>query len=210
MPRSSSGLFISVDGPSGIGKSTTVRALGQLIAEDGKTVHLTCEPSQGPIGQLARQLTDTVHGNALACLYAADRYHHLASEITPRLDAGNVAITDRYIPSALVMQQLDGIDPDYLWRVNARARKPDLAVILDAEPPVIAERLRDKGPHNRLQRLPSSSQTEWHHYQQACQRLADAGWTIHRIDCTATTVIDVARQIRQRLHELALCGDHDA
>lgn len=210
MPRSSDGLFISVDGPSGIGKSATVHALSQILAREGKTVHVTCEPSQGPIGKLARELTDTVHGNALACLYAADRYHHLASEIVPHLNAGEVVITDRYIPSALVMQQLDGVDPDYLWRINARARKPDLAVILDADPPMVVDRLRDKGPHNRLQRMPSSSHLEWHHYQQICQRLVDTGWTVHRVDCTATTITDVARQIRQRLCELALYGDHDA
>jgi dTMP kinase len=210
MPRSSEGWFVSVDGPSGIGKSATVHALSQVLAREGRAVHVTCEPSQGPIGKLARELTDTVHGNTLACLYAADRYHHLTSEIVPHLDAGEVVVTDRYIPSALVMQQLDGVDPDYLWRINAKARKPDLAVILDADPPTVAERLRGKGPHNRLQRMPSSSQLEWHHYQQICQRLVDAGWTVHRIDCTATTVTDVARQIWRRLYELALHGDHDA
>jgi len=53
-------------------------------------------------------------------------------------------------------QQLDGVDPDYLWRINAKARRPDLAIILDADPLVVAERLRSKGPHNRLQRLPAA------------------------------------------------------
>jgi dTMP kinase len=108
------------------------------------------------------------------------------------------------------MQQLDGIDPEYLWRINAQARRPDLAVILDADPPVVADRLRGKGPHNRLQRLPSSSHLEWHHYRQVCQRLTDAGWPVHKIDCTAITTTDVVRSIQQRLHELALHGDHDA
>jgi dTMP kinase len=210
MPRCSDGLFVSVDGPSGIGKSATVDALSQVLAREGRAVHVTCEPSLGPIGKLARELTDTVHGNALACLYAADRYHHLATEIIPHLETGDVVITDRYIPSALVMQQLDGVDPDYLWRINAKARRPELAVILDAEPAVVAERLRGKGPHNRLQRLPSSSQLEWHHYRLVCQRLTDAGWTVHRIDCTATTATEIAQLIRQRLHELNPSGDPDA
>jgi dTMP kinase len=201
--RSSDGLFLSVDGPSGVGKSDTVRELSRVLTDEGKVVHVTCEPSDGPIGKLARELTDTVHGNALACLYAADRYHHLDTEIVPHLEAGEVVITDRYIPSALVMQQLDGVDPDYLWRINAKARKPDLAVILDADPLVVAERLRSKGPHNRLQRLPSSSQIEWHHYRQISQRLTDAGWMVHRIDCTAITTGDITYSIRERLRELA-------
>ncbi len=93
---SSEGLFISIDGPSGVGKTTTVRALGRLPRDDGRPVHLTCEPSEGRIGKLARDLTETVTGTALACLYAADRYHHLTTEVFPRLEAGEVVITDRY------------------------------------------------------------------------------------------------------------------
>lgn len=199
---SSNGLFVSIDGPSGVGKSTTARALAQLIRSEGRSVHLTREPSAGPIGELARELIDTVQGIALACLYAADRYHHLTAEVIPQLEAGAVVITDRYVPSALVMQQLDGVNPDYLWRLNALASKPDLAVILDADPTVVAERLRDHGPHNRLQRLPSSAHIEWHHYREVVKRLLDAGWTLHRIDCSTTTVDEVAQMVRERLSEL--------
>jgi dTMP kinase len=202
MPHSSDGLFISVDGPSGVGKSTTVHALAELLKSDGRIVHVTCEPSEGPIGRLARELTDTVHGLALACLYAADRYHHLSTEIRPHLEAGEIVISDRFIPSALVMQQLDGVDPDYLWRINSKASRPHLAVILDADPLVVSERLREKGPHNRLQKLPSSSHIEWHHYREVHQRLIDAGWTTHRIDCSATTAAEVAYVVRRRLCEL--------
>lgn len=151
---------------------------------------------------LARELTETIQGIALGCLYAADRYHHVTSEVLPHLNAGDIVITDRYIPSALVMQQLDGVDPEYLWRINARAIRPHLAVILDADPAVVAQRLRDRGPHNRLQKLPSSAHTEWHHYREACQRVTDAGWTIQRIDCSATTAADVAHLVRQRLQDL--------
>lgn len=202
----SSGLFVSVDGPSGVGKSTTARALAELLRDDGRAVHLTCEPSEGAIGKLARELTETVRGEALACLYAADRYHHLTTEVVPNLECSEVVITDRYIPSALVMQQLDGVDPDYLWRINIKARKPDLAVILDAHPVVVAERLRERGPHNRLQKLPSSAHVEWHHYRGAVQRLKDAAWTVERIDCSATTVPEVAQIVRDRLMQLEAAG----
>jgi dTMP kinase len=90
--HSSDGLFVSVDGPSGVGKSTTVQALARLLAEEDRIVHITCEPSAGPIGELARELTETVYGTALACLYAADRYYHLDTEVLPHLDAGEVVI----------------------------------------------------------------------------------------------------------------------
>lgn len=104
-------MFISVDGPSGAGKSTIVQHLAQLLVASGETVHVTVEPSTGPIGVLARELTDTVTGHALACLYAADRYHHAETEIRPKLAEGTTVIADRYILSGLVVQRFDGIDP---------------------------------------------------------------------------------------------------
>jgi dTMP kinase len=56
------GMFISVDGPSGAGKSTIVRHLAQMLVAAAADVHVTAEPSNGPIGQLCRELTDTVTG----------------------------------------------------------------------------------------------------------------------------------------------------
>ncbi|MFD7160026.1 dTMP kinase [Kribbella sp. NPDC059898] len=96
LPRPSSepraGLFITIDGPSGVGKTTTITHLAQLLRADNVPVHLTAEPSRGPIGRLAHDLTDTVTGPALACLYAADRYHHLQSEVRPSLEAGRLVL----------------------------------------------------------------------------------------------------------------------
>jgi dTMP kinase len=66
------GVFVSVDGPSGAGKSTIVHHLAQLLVAAGEDVHVTSEPSSGPIGELCWELTETVTGHALACLYAAD------------------------------------------------------------------------------------------------------------------------------------------
>ena len=60
------GLFVSVDGPSGAGKSTIVDHLAQLLVAAGEEVHVTAEPSNGPIGSLCRELTETTQGHALA------------------------------------------------------------------------------------------------------------------------------------------------
>ena len=120
----SRGLFVSVDGPSGAGKSTIVEHLAQLLVASGEDVHVTAEPSDGPIGQLCRELTETVTGYALACLYAADRYHHVEAEIRPHTEAGRTVISDRYVPSGLVMQRFDGIDLAFLWQLNAGPTGP--------------------------------------------------------------------------------------
>jgi dTMP kinase len=42
------GVFVSVDGPSGTGKSTSVDHLAQLLVAAGRDVHVTAEPSAGP------------------------------------------------------------------------------------------------------------------------------------------------------------------
>jgi dTMP kinase len=191
------GMFISIDGPSGAGKSTIVGHLAQMLVAAGESVHITAEPSNGPIGLLCRELTESVTGHALACLYAADRYHHLQTEIRPHIESGETVISDRYIPSGLVMQRFDGIDPAFLWHLNSEAGRPDLAVILEADPETIAERLAARGPHNRFQLTPGSSYAEVHFYRQATERLIQAGFDVLRVDCnerpaeqSASTICD--------------------
>lgn len=193
------GLFVSIDGPSGAGKSTIVQHLAQLLISAGHDVHVTAEPSAGPIGELCRQLTDDVTGQALACLYAADRYHHLETEIRPALAAGRTVISDRYVASGLVMQRLDGIDLEYLWQLNAAVDRPDLAAVLEADPEVIEERLAARGTHNRLQEQPSSSQDEVRFYREATERLIGAGFGLVLVDCSAQPPERCAEAIHERL-----------
>jgi dTMP kinase len=193
------GIFVSIDGPSGAGKSTIVHHLAQMLVATGEDVHVTAEPSSGPIGSLCRELTETVTGHTLACLYAADRYHHVETEVRPHLEAGRTVISDRYTPSGLVMQRFDGIDPAFLWEVNAEAERPDLAVLLEADPEVIAERLNDRGAHNRFQLSPGSSHAEVHFYRQATERMVQAGFDVLRVDCNQRAPEQVAGIIRDRL-----------
>jgi dTMP kinase len=192
-------MFVSIDGPSGAGKSTIVRHLAQMLVAAGENVHITAEPSSGPIGVLCRELTESVTGHALACLYAADRYHHMQTEIRPRMENGATVISDRYIPSGLVMQRFDGIDPAFLWQLNSEADRPDLAVILEADPDIIAERLAARGPHNRFQLTPGSSHAEVHFYRQATERLIQAGFDVLRVDCNKQPAEQSAAFIRDKL-----------
>jgi dTMP kinase len=193
------GVFVSVDGPSGAGKSTIVSHLAQMLVASGEDVHVTAEPSKGPIGGLCRELTETVTGHALACLYAADRYHHVETEVRPHIEQGRTVISDRFIPSGLVMQRFDGIDPTFLWQLNAEVERPDLAVILEADPEVISERLNERGAHNRFQLSPGSSHAEVHFYRQATERLVQAGFDVLRVDCNQRPPEQVAGLIRDRL-----------
>jgi dTMP kinase len=200
------GMFVSVDGPSGAGKSTIVAHLAQLLVAAGEEVHVTAEPSNGPIGSLCCELTDSVTGHALACLYAADRYHHIATEIRPNVEAGRIVISDRYISSGLVMQRFDGIDLPFLWQLNAEADRPDLAVILEADHEVIAERLNERGPHNRFQLTLGSSHAEVHFYQQATEWLIQAGFDVLKVDVNQKPPEQAAAFIRDRVMTFLAAG----
>jgi dTMP kinase len=111
-------------------------------------------------------------------------------------------ISDRYVPSSLVMQRFDGIDPAFLWQLNAEARRPDLAVILEADPDIISERLADRGPHNRFQLSPGSSHAEVHFFQQATEQLIQAGFEVLQVDCNQRPAEQSAAFIRDRLLSL--------
>ena len=196
------GLFASVDGPSAAGKSTIVEHLAQLLVAHGEDVHVTAEPSGGPIGNLCRALTESVTGYALAALYVADRFHHLSSEIRPHIEAGRVVISDRYVPSGLVMQRFDGLDLSFLMQLNERADKPDLAVILDADPEVIAQRLHERGAHNRFQLSPDSSRAEVEFYREARERLIRGGFNVMVVDVNHKPPEQIAALICERLKAL--------
>ncbi|MGH4006791.1 MAG: dTMP kinase, partial [Pseudonocardiaceae bacterium] len=106
------GMLITIDGPGGVGKSTTAQLVAKTLDDRAIPVHTTTEPTRTSLGEHIRASTDTYRGMALACLVAGDRHHHLVAEILPALRAGKVVVCDRYLPSSLVLQRIDGIEPD--------------------------------------------------------------------------------------------------
>jgi dTMP kinase len=147
----------TIDGPGGSGKTVTTAALADMLRGQGRPVHLTKEPSAGPVGVLTRALVNEVNGHALACLVAADRYHHLDTEIRPKRAAGHVVVCDRYLASTLVLQARDGLTISWLLTLNEAVDLPDLAVILTASPQVITARLDQRGRHDRFEYDPRGS-----------------------------------------------------
>jgi dTMP kinase len=106
-------VFVAVEGPNGVGKSTIAALLAtQWQARNSRLVHLTSEPSATPIGTWLRQAEAWIDGRAFALVLAADRYLHVDQEIIPTLDAGTHVVTDRYVQSSLVLQRIDAMDLD--------------------------------------------------------------------------------------------------
>lgn len=155
------GLFVSVDGPGGSGKTATAALACHRLTGLGLPVHATTEPSRTPLGNLIRASTHTYQGMSLGCLVAGDRHHYLTAEIRPHLRAGTIVISDRYLPSSLVLQRIDGLSWQTIWQLNADADTPDLAVILTAEPAVLTRRLHERGgTHSRFEDRPDGLATE--------------------------------------------------
>jgi dTMP kinase len=197
------GVFICVDGPCGVGKTTTVQALGERLHAAGLPTHLTAEPTSQDIGALARARVHTdTSGHALACLFAADRYERLHTEIRPHLAAGDIVVSDRYVAAGLVMQRLDGVALDFLCAINASVDPPDLAVILTADPALIAQRLRQRGPHNRYQHSPDLSAEETALYIDAAHSLSAAGVQVLRLETSLYPPDTLATMIHTRIEAL--------
>ncbi len=133
------GVFISLEGLDGCGKTTVSRHLDKLLSQYGYEVVHTREPGGCPISENIRALllsTDHKEMTATteALLYAASRYQHVNDVILPALKRGCAVICDRYVDSSLAYQG-DGreLGIDTIRAYNAQAMAvcmPDVTVYL--------------------------------------------------------------------------------
>jgi dTMP kinase len=144
------GFLAVIDGPTGVGKTTVTTLVANALATGGLSVLATKQPSDMSLGKLARSSTQELQGLPLTLLMAADRYHHDEHVISPALAAGRVVVCDRYVPSALVLDQLDGADPEFVWGIYQYLRCPHLAVILTGDPALCRARSGARGQYSRF------------------------------------------------------------
>jgi dTMP kinase len=135
------GVFITLEGPDGSGKSSLLASLGAAIRDLGCDVVTTREPGSTPLGEQVRRLVlDPVPridrtGRADALLFAASRAQHVEEVIRPALARGAVVVCDRYADSSLAYQGAgEGVPMDELRAVQRFATGglvPDLTILLD-------------------------------------------------------------------------------
>lgn len=146
------GLFVAFDGPNGVGKSTLIEHVQKGLIANGFDICVTKEPSDTVLGCFTRQIAESLGGESLACLVAADRYYHLEQTIIPELKRGNIVITDRYILSSLILQCMDNVDTHFVLSVNDGVILPDIQVAIKADADVIQSRLSERDKLTRFER----------------------------------------------------------
>lgn len=154
----SNGFFIVIDGPDGVGKSKIVLELYERLKNIGYDVLKTKEITSGPIGELIKN--NEFNGLILAELVAADRIYHNKYEILPALSCGKIVISDRYVASSYVCQQLDGVPLDFIMNINSEVVHPDLSIFVSADASVIEKRLLERKCLNRLEKISVSKMIE--------------------------------------------------
>lgn len=134
------GLFVTLEGGEGSGKTTQGRLLAEWLAAAGIAVTVAREPGGTDLGERLRALlldpaVAEILPDAEMLLFAAARAQAVRQVIAPALRRGEMVICDRYVDSSFVYQGCAmGVEPDFIRLVNDRATgglRPDLTLLFD-------------------------------------------------------------------------------
>jgi dTMP kinase len=137
------GLFITLEGGEGCGKSTQSRLLLKKLEQQNVPVVLTHEPGGTALGNelrkaLKRKRDSSISPQAELFLLAASRVQLVAEVIRPALEEGKIVICDRFTYSTMVYQGYGrGLDFTAIKMVNNMATgnlNPDLIILLNMSP----------------------------------------------------------------------------
>lgn len=155
------GLFISIEGPEGAGKTTIINLLASQLGDDGFRVVATREPGGIEIAEQIRGVILNKDNTAMdarteALLYAAARRQHLVEKVRPSLVDGKIILCDRFIDSSLAYQgYARGLGIDEVLSINQFAIEdmmPSLTLYFDLDPEMGLDRInKNRGREvNRL------------------------------------------------------------
>jgi dTMP kinase len=209
------GLFISLDGLDGSGKSTHCRLLVEWLRAQGHLVTPCSDPGGTELGDILRGLVlDHRRAMTPACeafLFMASRSQLVAEVIGPSLDAGGIVVCDRFLLANVVYQGYGGgLDPEQLYAVGRLATggvEPDLTFVLDLNIEEAAR--RRQGPADRIEsrgadfhaRVRAGFRTEAQKYPEKI-RLIDATQPLDSVQQEIRREVEGALfTFRARLHQ---------
>ncbi len=138
-------MLIAFEGLDNSGKTTQAVALANILEQDGYAIHLSKELSSD-VGQLLRASFKGVSYSPImkTLLFAADRQDRLEKLHLKHNSNNTVTIFDRYIHSACVYRQSDGLDVEWILNVNRHNPKLDLGLYIDITGEESTKRNSDK------------------------------------------------------------------
>lgn len=144
------GVFITVEGPEGAGKTTIVKMLAAQLETEGYQVLLTREPGGIDIAEQIRNVildkqNTKMDSRTEALLYAAARRQHLVEKVLPALEKKYIILCDRFVDSSLAYQgYARGLGMDEVFSINHFAidgQMPKLTLFFDIDPEKGLERI---------------------------------------------------------------------
>ena len=173
------GLFITLEGIEGVGKTTQVDYVGEIFRRKGRTVTITREPGGTSVGEAIREILlngkdlDICEETELLLMFAA-RAQHLQRIIHPALQRNEVVICDRFIDASLAYQGGGrGIEMSRIYQLvdwMTYSLKPDLTLLLDAP---VEQGLARAGKRGELDRFESEAMEFFEAIRQAYLGIAE-------------------------------------
>ncbi|MFN3768393.1 MAG: dTMP kinase [Ectopseudomonas guguanensis] len=154
------GLFITLEGPEGAGKSTNREYLAERLREQGVDVLLTREPGGTPLAERIRELLLDPSGEPMAAdtellLVFAARAQHLQQVIRPALAKGCVVLCDRFTDATYAYQGGGrGLSIERIAQLEQFVQgelRPDLTLIFDLPVEVGLARAAARGRLDRFE-----------------------------------------------------------
>ncbi|WP_415894543.1 dTMP kinase [Neptuniibacter sp. PT34_22] len=160
MNTSVKGRFITVEGTEGVGKSTNIEYLCQLLSDRGIEIVLTREPGGTPLAEELRELLlsprdERVSEDTELLLMFAARAQHIENVIRPALERGAWVISDRFTDATYAYQG-GGRDVDLehiamLERIVQHCLHPDMTLLLDLDVEVGLQRASQRSEPDRFE-----------------------------------------------------------
>lgn len=138
------GIFISIEGPDGSGKSTQIENIKRFFQNRNMDILFTREPGGTAIGERIRGIIldkecCEMDPMTEAMLYAASRAQHVAQVIKPALAEGRVVVCDRFVDSSIAYQGYGrklGEAVNIINRYAVDGCMPDMTILLKVDPSV--------------------------------------------------------------------------
>lgn len=152
------GLFITIEGPDGAGKSTQIEFIRKFLLSRGIDALFTREPGGTPISEKIRRIILDKKNTEIApmteaLLYAAARAQHVEQVIKPTLKRGKTVVCDRYVDSSIAYQGYGRHLGEGVSIINDYAIAgciPDITFLLKIQPSTAKNRIRTED-HDRLE-----------------------------------------------------------